>query len=751
MLKNLSVSWKTAIGCFAFLLLGAGWGIAAQAQALPAGGSSFETAVAIQAGTYQGQIAPEADSYYKVAVKSGQEMNAKGGFSVADGENTYSWGNLYLYGGNQEERDNVYGSGGALGAYLSGSAQNLYIRLVNDQTDETLTYNLEIALQNRFDAGSQTDAGESFEGALPIGLGSYTGYLSGVSVMQTPFGNDFKDYYKISVQKGITYEFILTPSTGDEGQLTLFNANRETIDEKSSANAGSLVNLSLAPAANTDIFLAIGTGYKSGIFTYKLEVKSTGAQAKFYACNGTRCDAMGNFLSLEDCQRTTAKNCYQAADCGNVCGSVPERCIKDSDCPADYPTCVTGKCVSVPPGPMCTKNSDCPANNTCENGKCVEGPNPPPDTCTDECTADKTKCFDNFNYNKCGDYNKDSCPEWSSAVYCGEGNKCEGGKCVKAVGCQCSEWQGTECGSSGCSPEMMAETRTCAPAACDVETACQEDLSCEILPPLPPLPPASDTGFGWAVLLGGFAAWGWLVGLYLFLWLLLYVYLAICLQVLAKKTSTPNGWLAWIPIANIFLMISVAKKPLWWFLLLLIPLVNIVIGVILWMAIAEIRGRENWVGILIIVPVLGLGIPGYLAFSDNKNGEKTAPTPPYAPTGTAAANKPTVGYKHPCKYCGELIPPDSVACPFCEKTNPLGPFRCPKCHEPIEKEWKVCAKCNQNLRIICPFCGKVTFFGDHCEDCGKRLLVTCPNCEQEQPPIGDNCIKCGKPLKPKKA
>jgi len=116
-------------------------------------------------------------------------------------------------------------------------------------------------------------------------------------------------------------------------------------------------------------------------------------------------------------------------------------------------------------------------------------------------------------------------------------------------------------------------------------------------------------------------------------------------------------------------------------------------------------------------------------------------------TGTKEANKPIVGYKHSCKYCEKLIPPNSITCPFCEKTNPLGPERCPRCHEPIEKDWKVCAKCNQNLRIVCPYCEKITFFGDHCEDCGERLLVKCPSCSQEQPPIGDNCIKCNKPLK----
>lgn len=96
----------------------------------------------------------------------------------------------------------------------------------------------------------------------------------------------------------------------------------------------------------------------------------------------------------------------------------------------------------------------------------------------------------------------------------------------------------------------------------------------------------------------------------------LYVYLALAVQTIAKKTNTENPWLAWIPIANIILLLNIAKKPLWWFLLCLIPLVNIVISIMVWMAVAEARGKPNWWGILLIVPVVNLIVPGYLAWAD---------------------------------------------------------------------------------------------------------------------------------------
>jgi len=96
----------------------------------------------------------------------------------------------------------------------------------------------------------------------------------------------------------------------------------------------------------------------------------------------------------------------------------------------------------------------------------------------------------------------------------------------------------------------------------------------------------------------------------------IYVYMALALSTIAKKTNTPNAWWGWVPILNILLMLNVAKKPIWWIILLFIPLVNIVIGILVWMAIAEARGKPNWWGILIIVPLVGIIVPGYLAWAD---------------------------------------------------------------------------------------------------------------------------------------
>jgi hypothetical protein len=109
---------------------------------------------------------------------------------------------------------------------------------------------------------------------------------------------------------------------------------------------------------------------------------------------------------------------------------------------------------------------------------------------------------------------------------------------------------------------------------------------------------------------GGTAVFFLLVGL------AAYVYTALAVKTIAEKTNTENPWLAWIPIANLILLLNIARKPIWWIVLCLIPLVNIIIFVMVWMAVAEARSKPSWVGVLMIVPFVGAIVPGYLAWAD---------------------------------------------------------------------------------------------------------------------------------------
>lgn len=115
-------------------------------------------------------------------------------------------------------------------------------------------------------------------------------------------------------------------------------------------------------------------------------------------------------------------------------------------------------------------------------------------------------------------------------------------------------------------------------------------------------------------------------GVIIFICLLLYIYSAICLQIIAKKTGQHPAWMAWIPVANLFLMCKIGKLDYKWLLLLLVPFVPLIgtffgpICALFWTAfawykIAIARGKEGWIGAITIIPVIGLFTMGYLAFS----------------------------------------------------------------------------------------------------------------------------------------
>lgn len=95
-----------------------------------------------------------------------------------------------------------------------------------------------------------------------------------------------------------------------------------------------------------------------------------------------------------------------------------------------------------------------------------------------------------------------------------------------------------------------------------------------------------------------------------------YIFTSYCLMKIADKLSIPNSWLAWVPIAQIWVMIRAAGKPGWWLLLLFIPLVNIVVAFILLFSTPTNLGKSSLYGLLVFIPIVGLFLYwGLLAFT----------------------------------------------------------------------------------------------------------------------------------------
>ena len=82
------------------------------------------------------------------------------------------------------------------------------------------------------------------------------------------------------------------------------------------------------------------------------------------------------------------------------------------------------------------------------------------------------------------------------------------------------------------------------------------------------------------------------------------------------KAGKP-GWAAIIPIYNVVIILQIAGKPLWWLILMLIPLVNIIVFIIVSIALAQNFGKGAGFGVglallgFIFYPILGFGDARY--------------------------------------------------------------------------------------------------------------------------------------------
>lgn len=102
------------------------------------------------------------------------------------------------------------------------------------------------------------------------------------------------------------------------------------------------------------------------------------------------------------------------------------------------------------------------------------------------------------------------------------------------------------------------------------------------------------------------------------------VYLVLVIGIIAGvwKTFTKAGqpgWAAIVPIYNFIVMLKIAGKPMWWVLLLLVPLVNFVVMIIMFIGIAKAFGKGTGFGLgltflgFIFFPILGFGDAKYTA------------------------------------------------------------------------------------------------------------------------------------------
>ena len=83
-----------------------------------------------------------------------------------------------------------------------------------------------------------------------------------------------------------------------------------------------------------------------------------------------------------------------------------------------------------------------------------------------------------------------------------------------------------------------------------------------------------------------------------------------------QKAGEP-GWAVLVPIYNMIVLLKIAGKPWWWLLLTLVPLVNIIVGILVAIALAENFGKSAGFGVglvllpFIFYPILAWGDASY--------------------------------------------------------------------------------------------------------------------------------------------
>ncbi len=98
-------------------------------------------------------------------------------------------------------------------------------------------------------------------------------------------------------------------------------------------------------------------------------------------------------------------------------------------------------------------------------------------------------------------------------------------------------------------------------------------------------------------------------------WCAVVLILVISMWKIFTKAGKP-GWAAIVPIYNMIVMLEIACKPIWWFILLLIPLVNIIVIIIVLIELAKRFGKG--VGFAIGMLILPFIFYPMLAFGDSK-------------------------------------------------------------------------------------------------------------------------------------
>lgn len=233
-------------------------GIVNAQQALPKGGDGFETAVKLEPGNYEGGAMKKGEpEYFYINVKPGQDIKIEGTFKALSDSAGEEYLTLY-----DEDRKKLTEIGATLDkgqqeaflfSWLPNADKDLHKYYIKRECTwiKVAAHPLNISLMDRYDAGSQTDAGDTVEKAISVESGEYKAYLSG------KVGADTKDFYKVAVKKGKTLTVKVTPPSDATMSVAVYDKDRRVLKDEYASNPGAIVTNSLAITKSGDVFVGV--------------------------------------------------------------------------------------------------------------------------------------------------------------------------------------------------------------------------------------------------------------------------------------------------------------------------------------------------------------------------------------------------------------------------------------------------------------------------------------------------------------
>jgi len=135
--------------------------------------------------------------------------------------------------------------------------------------------------------------------------------------------------------------------------------------------------------------------------------------------------------------------------------------------------------------------------------------------------------------------------------------------------------------------------------------------------------PAYNSGFdtvSWVIMIG------------------MYLYFGYAQYRIAQKTGHTSPWWSYVPILNVVQWVQMANRPMWWFVLCLVPFINIIAFAVLWSDIAKAVGKPGIWGFVMLLPLLnfiGIGVLAFSAYTPTQQRVQPTPQPQNQPENVA--------------------------------------------------------------------------------------------------------------------